>query len=397
LAGGPMPPSTSAVRLSLRDLVSPLSPEQFIENYLLADAHYLSSPNPKLVDCLMSLPILQSRQGFERLVKRFPQISLFGPGGFRSSVPGNAAMDFYNRGDTLYIANAQEKAPEIGEVFQQVAAELGVQPRDLSIELFAGRRNAISTLHYDHDTNFQILLRGQKRWRLQSNRHIRNPIRPNHRLGSPVDEVLAERLPFPSSVGELEAPIEVTAVPGTSLFFPLGYWHEVEASEESLAVNLVIKPPRWVDAIGAAAKRVLLRRPDLRAPLFGAVSRNGSPFAQRVSETFASGLAAYSAAVQALTPEDIACATDAEPIRWSAKCTERTVEETGTGARLSCPELSPQPVDVDATLVPLLHRLVGFKGVFSLDELKTLAPEAPTGRLFAFIRYLKQLGYFEAP
>jgi hypothetical protein len=384
---------TSTAGLSLQDLVTPLTPATFIENHLLADTHYLSTPNPVLVERLLSLPSLQN---LGQLVRRFEQVSLFGPAAFRSSVPGSAAMDFYNRGDTLYVSDVQKKAPEIGNVFRQAVAELGVQPAHLSIELFAGRRNAVSTLHYDHDTNFQILVRGQKRWRLQRNRHIRNPIRPQHKLASPLEEALADNLPFPSSVADLDDPVELTATPGTCLFFPLGYWHEVEASEESMAVNLVFKPPRWVDAISAAVKRLLLARPEMRAPLFGLVSQNGGPFAQRTREAFASGLASYMAALQELTPEDVACAADPAPLRWSDKCANRSLEDTETGMRLVCPDLASQPMDIDAKVAPVLRKLIAFKGVFSLDDLKTLAPGAPTGRLFAFVRYLTSLGYFES-
>jgi hypothetical protein len=377
--------------VTLRDLVRPLTPEEFIVGYVIGERHFLSAPNPSLVDALLSIDAFGD---LGALTRRLEGVELFGPEGFRSTVPGRVAIDFYNRGDTLYMTNVQNAVPEAAAIVRSVAVDLGVHPQHVSIEVFAGRHRAISSLHYDHDTNFQVLLRGTKRWRLQGNRHIRNPLVPNHKLKTPREESLAERLPLPTSVADLEQPVEVTATAGTCLFLPLGYWHEAEMLEECFAVNVVLKPQRWLDAIGLAARQLLAARPELRAPAFGALSEDG-PLRDQARRALVLGLEAYGRALQDLVAEDVGLAVDRTAMRWGGKCEDRRLEEAAGVTALVCPGLDDAPLEIDATLVSLMRRLVAFRGSFGLQDLKVLAPTVPTGTLRQLMTEMKDMSYFE--
>src|SRR5882724_8199442 len=105
--------------LSLEDLVQPLSSAEFIEQHLLGDTHFISQRNPALIKTLTSLDAFKN---LPRLLARFDSVSLFGPNGFRSEVPGASAMDFYNRGDTVYVHNVEVQVPEAVQLFAGVAA-----------------------------------------------------------------------------------------------------------------------------------------------------------------------------------------------------------------------------------------------------------------------------------
>jgi hypothetical protein len=378
--------------LSLQDLITPLARDRFITGHFLAGRAYLSEPNPSVIDRVMEVDAFRD---FKRFIRSRERVDLFGPKGFRSHVPGRTALDFYDRGDTLYVTQIERDLPAAAALYRAVAIDLGIHPRHLGIELFAARQCGLSSLHYDHDTNFQILIRGTKRWRLQRNRHIRNPLLPHHRLMQPLEEGFAERLPLPTSVNDLDEVEEVVATPGTCLFVPLGTWHEVEMSDECLAINVVMTPPRWIDAISTAVRRRLLSRPELRAPVFGALCEDTALLKDTLLEELGCRLEDYTATIRELTPEDIGLASDTTIMRWSPQCVPRHLAETPTGPQLACPNLSAEPLKIDERFVPLLRRLIELRGSFGLDALKALDTNASVGSLFQFMLEMKRKQYFE--
>ena len=380
-------------RLSLQDLIVPLTARDFIQKHLLAEEHLLASASPRL---LAALEAVDELSNLRNLVRRFDEVTLLGPNGFRSSVPGASAMDFYERGDTLYLTDVHHALPEVARLFDPIAGELGVQPKDVSIEVFAARNRAVSTLHYDNDLNFQILLRGKKRWRLQRNTHVRSPLHSNHRLRAPRDDVFAEKLPFPARIEDLEDPVEITSKAGTTLFLPLGYWHHAEMSEEAFAVNVVFHPLRWVDAVGRAARRLLVGVPALRAPVFGALGVGPGPLRDSALQSMRVAIAAYQRALDDLQLDDIGLAGDRTTMRWVAKYDRRKLRQTSTGTVLVFPAFTGLAIEIDADLVPLMRRLVKLRGPFGLQELKVLAPRLRLSSLLQLMLDLERMGYVEA-
>jgi hypothetical protein len=379
--------------LSLQDLIVPVTAPDFIQKHLLAEKHLLASASPRL---LAALEAIDEFNNLRELAQRFERVALLGPNGFRSSVPGASAMDFYERGDTLYLTNVERVLPGVARLFDPIARELGVQPKDLSIEVFAARNRAVSTLHYDNDMNFQVLLRGRKLWRLQRNAHVRSPLHSNHTLRVPRDEVFAEKLPFPVGVEDLEDPVEITSKAGTTLFLPLGYWHHAEMSEEAFAVNLVLHPLRWVDAVGRAARRLLVGVPALRVPVFGALGVAPGPLRDSASQSLRVAIAAYKRALDDLQLDDIALAADRTTMRWAGKYERRRLRKTPTGAALIFPAFTGDVVDIEADLVPLMRRLVKLRAPFGLQELKVLDPRLRVTSLLLLMLDLERMGYVEA-
>ncbi len=206
---------------------------------------------------------------------------------------------------------------------------------------------------------------------------------------------MADCLPLPTGVRDLDAPIELTTTAGTCLFFPIGYWHEVEASEDCFAVNLVLKPPRWVDAIAAAIRRKLLAQPALRAPFFGALTDGNDSLRQHTQGSLVEGLQAYASALRSVSAEDVAWAADAAVLRWHRTCENRRLDAGPDGVYLVCPDLSRTPVTFDSDLEPVMSRLVRFRGTFSVHDLKVLAPDISIKKVFSMVAYMKFLGCLE--
>lgn len=378
--------------LSLADLISPLTPEAFVDRHMLPGLHHLSEPNVRLVDALRGIRELTD---LATLLPKLDHVQLFGPGGFRSVVPGKAAHDFYTRGDTLYIPRVERAVPRLAELFRTAIAALGVHPAHVTIEMFAGRRGSVSTLHYDHDTNFHIVFAGTKRWTLQANRHIRHPLLSHHFLTAPREEALADRLPLPSTTDDLGEAHEVLMTAGSCLFFPVGYWHQVEMLEDCLAVNLVLKPPRFVDAIGMAMRRTLVGHPALREPALGLLTDQDTALTARAREVLEQAKALYIDAIRQLDVDDLRPLGEQVAMRWSPRCARRWCEDHDGQTSLVCPDLSAEPLELDASLVGLMRHLVPFKGSFRLDDLKRLSPGTALSSLFAVMLEMKALSYFE--
>lgn len=378
--------------LSLADLISPLTPEAFVDRHMLPGLHHASEPNVRLVDALRGIRELTD---LATLLPKLDRVQLFGPGGFRSVVPGQAAHDFYKRGDTLYIPRVERAVPGVAELFLPAIAALGVHPGHVTIEMFAGRRGSVSTLHYDHDTNFHIVFAGTKRWTLQANRHIRQPLLSHHFLSTPREEALADRLPLPSTMGDLGEGHEVLMTAGSCLFFPVGYWHQVEMLEDCLAVNLVLKPPRFVDAIGMAMRRTLVGHPALREPALGLLTDQDTALTARAREVLEQAKALYVDAIRQLDVDDLRPLGEQVAMRWCAACARRWCEDHDGQTSLLCPDLSAEPLELDASLVGLMRPLVQFQGSFRLDDLKLLSPATALSSLFAVMLEMKALSYFE--
>jgi hypothetical protein len=251
-------------------------------------------------------------------------------------------------------------------------------------------------LHYDNDLNFQILLRGRKRWRLQRNTHVRSPLHSNHRLCAPRDDVFAEKLPFPAGVEDLEDPVEITSKAGTTLFLPLGYWHHAETSEEAFAVNVVLHPLRWVDAVARAARRLLVGEAALRAPVFGALGVAPGPLRDSAAQSLRIAIAAHKRALDELQLDDIGLAGDRTTMRWVGKYNRRKLRKTSTGAALIFPAFAGHLVEIDTELVPLMCRLVKLRGPFGLQELKVLEPRLGVSIMLQLMFELERMGYVEA-
>ena len=151
------------------------------------------------------------------------------------------------RGSNLYLPEVGEAVPEVRDLLKDVGVDLGVAPWQIAVEAFAGREGGVSSRHYDHDTNFQILLDGEKEWRLEPNVHIENPLKPFHPGASEAtpwdgfeEEAYATDPRLPTAF-DPEKSERVRAARGTTLYVPRGHWHETRSLTDTWGINVVVK------------------------------------------------------------------------------------------------------------------------------------------------------------
>jgi len=50
---------------------------------------------------------------------------------------------------------------------------------------------------------------------------------------------------------------QVSLTAGSVLYFPAGMWHRVEATEDSISINISMMPSTWADVVGDALKQLM--------------------------------------------------------------------------------------------------------------------------------------------
>jgi len=101
-------------------------------------------------------------------------------------------------------------------------------------------------MHFDSAATFVIQIAGTKRWFIGENTDIPFPTE-RHSVTMPR---MHSRLTLQGTVPAApvrEALTEVVLEPGSILFMPHGWWHEVEATTESFALMVVILDASWAD------------------------------------------------------------------------------------------------------------------------------------------------------
>jgi 50S ribosomal protein L16 3-hydroxylase len=124
--------------------------------------------------------------------------------------------------------------------------------------------------HFDQNVNFILQLRGAKDWRVAPNLHVRRPTdRFTTASPSPSAELAAYCvLPLPRAMPEEARRHRLE--PGSVLFLPRGYWHETQATQDSLSLNFTFDQPTWADVILPEIRRALLQKAHWRGLAQGA-------------------------------------------------------------------------------------------------------------------------------
>jgi 50S ribosomal protein L16 3-hydroxylase len=265
------------------------------ESRLFRRAHYLA-PDPARLSVLSDLA---SASVDDLLADRHADVVAWfsGTDGAHqtASVSPLAARRLYRAGISLYLL----EVPELETLRDQIAAELGVPPRNVQCTLFCDPTGSSTRAHFDAVHNLTIQLAGRKRWRVAPNRHVYEPTVGWTTLDREVPSELALycRQPLPTAMPE--DAMEFVLGPGALLTVPRGWWHETASHEAAMSLHVHFEPILWIDTALATIRARLLQDHDWRT------SRPGS--AQRVDARAlaAARLERLAAAVADLDPGDL--------------------------------------------------------------------------------------------
>jgi hypothetical protein len=169
-------------------------------------------------------------------------------------VQASQAVNLYRAGVTLYLHKAT--TPAISAWHRRIARDLGAFEGSLTCSLFLARRGGGTPYHFDCLENLTVQLSGTKRWRLAANQDVAYPIQ-NWMLAHPIPNEM--RL-YASTVPRLGKPIRRTALrPGDTLYVPRGYWHAIDADEDSVSLFVGFGSNTWADLVTGALRSLLVR------------------------------------------------------------------------------------------------------------------------------------------
>ena len=187
-----------------------------------------------------------------------------------------SAMTAHAAGASLYFQSSKEAASAyvpamsecLGQAFSAYYDSAQAEHRG-EIEVFVSRGGHVTYWHYDFQENFTLQLRGRKRWRLKAGAvaSVLRGATPHFRTAEDVIEqqVKAARLAGDSSFSfwpgaEFFADADVIELaPGDALYFPAGGWHQVEAVDDSLSINISLSSLTWAELGGAAVRHLLTK------------------------------------------------------------------------------------------------------------------------------------------
>lgn len=226
----------------LQSLIHPHAPDRFLRE-LLGRQPLVGNPTLDLFWVLSELPQLQ---GIEELLEGAPgSVTSWRPDHWiprQSRVDGQQALSEYGLGASLYFTKLERHIPRLLQFCCALERDLSVPRGSVSVQAFAARAGYGVPLHYDHDDNLNLQLKGDKVWWMGPAPAIVNPLQGEFRGHVPPGS------PTTGTVGDVQ--LEVSrAVPGTLHYVPRGCWHATRCESDSLAISFALAPPMVLDVL----------------------------------------------------------------------------------------------------------------------------------------------------
>lgn len=173
-------------------------------------------------------------------------------------------------GLSLYLPEIEQTLPNLGVVLREIEKTVGAPPGSARAGVFIAPQDNGVTCHFDAEDVFSIQLIGNKCFHIAKAADIEQPVGSQFNRGSLTFDDM-----YPQVTGGFPNPdaAEFTSVdmkPGSVLFIPRGTWHRTEASDLSLSISLIIRPPSAMHSVLKVIYTRMLQDPDWRRPLHGA-------------------------------------------------------------------------------------------------------------------------------
>lgn len=190
----------------------------------------------------------------------------------RFFIPVNQALWYYEQGATLefdfierFFPGIQKLIAMIREVLQLPNGAFGK-----AIGYFSPHSGGFPA-HFDAYYNFIFQMDGTKTWLLHPNNHVKDPVQHYdlHEypyLPSELKTYWQHRDTPPGDLAQIG--IVERLIPGSMLYLPRGYWHQTEASELSVSLNITFSFPTILDIfLAALRKKMIATSINRKAPL----------------------------------------------------------------------------------------------------------------------------------
>jgi len=169
---------------------------------------------------------------------RAPRMTAFGN---NAILARSEARRRYARGESIYLLGLDMTVPRLRDLCDGLAADLAVNPADVTVEAWAAGGPTSVGMHFDLDYNFNLQVIGRKTWWSAPNDFVANPVRSHHAAwaGTYVASQTGRELPtqMPANARMWHAR------PGDVVYLPQGVWHATRTAGATFAMAFVIRPP----------------------------------------------------------------------------------------------------------------------------------------------------------
>ena len=251
--------------LNLKDLIAPLSVDEFFQKHWPNAPLFISAVTYKLQHVFE----LKQLQSLENLVEaRHEKVRACLPD-FDDEyssilIDPKDALKAYRNNMTLVFDGMQAQDSFIGKSLLQIRHDLGLITGP-DHDLCRARSIAYATpagggtrMHFDANANFIIQISGSKQWTLAPNTSVNYPTE-RFTVGSYVMPAALEKQCHDKLIDEPpENSYEFEMTAGCVLFVPRGYWHSTTTYEDSLSLNFTFSQPTWADVFTKSLQEHLL-------------------------------------------------------------------------------------------------------------------------------------------
>lgn len=258
--------------LTLKDLISPLSIDEFFQKHWPRNPLFISALAGKFQDLLQ----LKQLQSLENLVEARQEkvracLPDFDDEYSSILIEPKDALKAYRNNMTLVFDGLQNQDSYIAKSLLQIRHDLGLISGP-DHDLCRARSIAYATpagggtrMHFDANANFIIQISGSKQWTLAPNTSVVDPTE-RFTVGSYVMPAALEKQCHDKLIDEPpEDSYEVVMTAGCLLYVPRGYWHATTTYEDSLSLNFTFSQPTWADVFTKSLQEHLLVSSEWRA------------------------------------------------------------------------------------------------------------------------------------
>lgn len=196
------------------------------------------------------------------------------------------ALPSYRDGVAMLYVKDLEVFAAVSRACDELASLLSIPRHFVSCEGFAAIGAVHVPLHFDHETNFMVQVRGDKTWVFAKNTDLPDPVfpyfpsNPSRFYDDGRNPFTGTQLPRALPAGHVERVVHA----GTVTFMPRGFWHGTHTHEESFAIGFVIDPPTLAEIALSDLLAHLHADPDFRAhPLAANTPAGRAQISQRIA------------------------------------------------------------------------------------------------------------------
>ena len=179
------------------------------------------------------------------------------------------AAEHFKSGCGLLINDINNTYHSHNELIEELKVFFGVSALSYGRSLIYGTpKNGGSATHFDQNFNLIFQLSGKKKWKLEENKSVINPL-TRHALNQECDPELQSYLldDFPQNIDDFSYEFDLEE--GSLLFVPIGHWHNTYASDDSFALNFTFTTPSWADILLTAMRARIISSDEWRKRVSG--------------------------------------------------------------------------------------------------------------------------------